>query len=290
MAALNFPTSPIDKQEFNNWVYSASKGAWKAMPLLPPKTYTSDTPPASPANGEQWLNTVDGALYIYVTDVDSSQWVEVKNPGNYAGDALTAASLLLLGGRVTVVESLDLPQTANIIALQSVVNPMKGYRYIRNTDMQTDTTGRTFGTGWTTMWTATNTTGYLAGSHLLLEYHLPLRNDLDAWSGAYIEPQITYNNSTWYSLGSSGYDGGIMSNGAGVIGSYNNSIYINPSLDGVSGNFSVCIRFVCKAYAGTVSWNQSHDINASSGTASTGGVANRNQHYASFSIIEMAII
>jgi hypothetical protein len=78
--ALDFPASPTDGQVYQNWIYSAAKGAWKAKPLTPAKTLTSDTPPGSPSNGDQWFNTIDGTLYIYVTDVDGSQWVESRAP------------------------------------------------------------------------------------------------------------------------------------------------------------------------------------------------------------------
>jgi hypothetical protein len=77
---LDFPASPTDGQVYGNWIYSTSKGAWQAKPLVSAKTVTSDVPPSSPANGDQWFNTVDSTLYIYYTDVDGSQWVESRAP------------------------------------------------------------------------------------------------------------------------------------------------------------------------------------------------------------------
>ena len=36
------------------------------------------TPPAGPANGDRWYDTVSGRTYVYYTDADSSQWVEAS--------------------------------------------------------------------------------------------------------------------------------------------------------------------------------------------------------------------
>lgn len=39
----------------------------------------SDTAPVSPAEKDLWYNSVDGALYIYYVDVNSSQWVQIRS-------------------------------------------------------------------------------------------------------------------------------------------------------------------------------------------------------------------
>ena len=78
MPALDFPASPTDGQVYNNWVWSASKSAWNSLPLLPAQTTVSPVAPGSPAAGNLWFNSNDMGLYVYYTDVDSSQWVQVK--------------------------------------------------------------------------------------------------------------------------------------------------------------------------------------------------------------------
>ena len=94
--ALNFPSSPTDGQVFNNFVYSSAKGAWNAKPLTGQKSVTSATAPSAPSAGDQWYNTNDGNLYVYYTDVDGSQWVQVKS------DATLSSTL---GNRVTTLET-----------------------------------------------------------------------------------------------------------------------------------------------------------------------------------------
>ena len=42
---------------------------------IPAAPDTSPSPPLTPENGQLWWNTNDGRLYIYYTDIDSSQWV-----------------------------------------------------------------------------------------------------------------------------------------------------------------------------------------------------------------------
>jgi hypothetical protein len=96
LMALDFPASPTDGQIYNNWIYSTAKSAWKAKPLTAIKTVTSDTPPESPSNGDQWFNTLDGTLYIYVTDIDSSQWVESRAP--ITADGYTSPNYIINGG------------------------------------------------------------------------------------------------------------------------------------------------------------------------------------------------
>ena len=44
----------------------------------------SETAPATPGNGDTWFDSATGKAYIYYTDGDSSQWVEIGNPGAYA--------------------------------------------------------------------------------------------------------------------------------------------------------------------------------------------------------------
>jgi len=79
MAALNFPTSPSDGDEYNGFYWDDTLGAWKRITEGSVSPITSGTtPPAAPASGELWWDSETGILYIYYTDTDSSQWVEVS--------------------------------------------------------------------------------------------------------------------------------------------------------------------------------------------------------------------
>lgn len=40
----------------------------------------SDTPPGSPSEGSIWFDSATGSLFVYITDTDSSQWVQPTAP------------------------------------------------------------------------------------------------------------------------------------------------------------------------------------------------------------------
>lgn len=94
--ALDFPASPTDGDEYGNFVWSDTRGAWEAKPLTSAKAAVSATAPLLPNQGDEWFNTVDGNLYVYYNDGDTSQWVQVKS------DATLSSTL---GNRVTTLES-----------------------------------------------------------------------------------------------------------------------------------------------------------------------------------------
>ena len=56
----------------------------------------SATAPSTPIAGDAWYDTVDGTLYVYYNDGDSSQWVEV---------AANSGVSVALSGRLGVVET-----------------------------------------------------------------------------------------------------------------------------------------------------------------------------------------
>jgi len=74
--------------------YFAHAGEWIALANLSDlagagggaSVDVSATAPDSPSDGNLWLNTSNGKLYIYLTDEDSSQWIQPAVPtfsGNY---------------------------------------------------------------------------------------------------------------------------------------------------------------------------------------------------------------
>ena len=82
---LDFPSSPVDGQVYDNWVYSSAKGAWLAKPLEPATAVTSDTAPPNPIDGDMWYNTNDGTTYVWYDDGNSAQWVEMVAPVTASG-------------------------------------------------------------------------------------------------------------------------------------------------------------------------------------------------------------
>ena len=46
--------------------------------VVPPGTVVSDTPPASPLQGQMWFKSSTGVLYTWYTDPNSSAWIQVS--------------------------------------------------------------------------------------------------------------------------------------------------------------------------------------------------------------------
>ena len=140
----------------------------------------------------------------------------------------------------------------------SVANISEQGFYTRNIIVQVDTTGRTSGTSYTLGPTFDNIS--CAGNSLVkMMYHVPMRNDAASWGGIYIEPQVSFNDGAWQSLGTTGHD--MMALSSGEIMTYRNEILITP---GISTSFTTKFRFYFRSYEGTVGWNNgiNHDINA----------------------------
>jgi hypothetical protein len=181
--------------------------------------------------------------------------------------------------RVNGISSTDASQKINVLTM-----PADSY-YIGKVVVLVDTTSRTAGTTWTLGPTFTDITGLRAGSLLKISYNVPMRNDSTSWGGGYIEPQVRFNQGTYQSLGSSGYDGGVMNLGNAAIGSYSQNILIDPAQ---TSTFSAQFRFYFRSYDGTVQWNQSHDINSISNTATLMPGTNGTQHFMNVVVEEIA--
>lgn len=161
-----------------------------------------------------------------------------------------------------------------------------GY-YIKQYDVEVNSASYSATTSWGLGITFTGMTNCQPGSKIFMSYLIPARNDSTSWGGLYIEPQISINSGAWQSLGSCGYDGGVMHNGSSDIASYTNCILIDPAQTSV---FTFAVRFYFKSYDGTTVINASNDINGISGTATLMSGVNGTQHYAKIILQELATL
>jgi len=89
----------------------------------------SNDPPASPKTGSLWFNSSNGALYIYYTDSDGSQWIQpVAAPGQVTQSGsytLLAATRYVLGGAIADGTTILVSPTGviSIPTANSYVNP-----------------------------------------------------------------------------------------------------------------------------------------------------------------------
>ena len=59
----------------------------------------SDTPPGTPSAGNIWFDSSTGSLFVYITDTDSSQWVQPTAP---VPDFSTFSSVQITGGAQSI--------------------------------------------------------------------------------------------------------------------------------------------------------------------------------------------
>ena len=157
--------------------------------------------------------------------------------------------------------------------------------YLRKSVIRIDDRNFSFGTGWVKTLEFDEILDFKANSKIKMFYHVPCRNDSTSWGGVYLEPQISFDSGvTWQSLGSSGYDGGVMNIGQS-IGSYSNVLLIDPA---IASDFSVSVRFYSRTYDGIGTIHVSNDMNHISGTALLMDGTNGLLHYAHIIIEELA--
>ena len=162
-------------------------------------------------------------------------------------------------------------------------------RYIRQIFSHADTASYSTTTAWALGPTFPLMSGFQPGSVLRLDYHIPTRNDSTSWGGAYIEAQVKFNDEPWLSLGSAGYDGGVMSLGYACISSYHQTLFIEPTM---TMPYSVQFRFYFRSYDGTIGLNNAlgHNLNSTSGTATIMSGTNGLQHFAHIIVQELALL
>jgi len=78
----------VSNEDFSAKAASAGIGAGDDSTVLGGSTTVTvgDTLPDSPENGNLWLNTDNGVLYVYIDDGDSEQWIQPASAGGFSGD------------------------------------------------------------------------------------------------------------------------------------------------------------------------------------------------------------
>ena len=121
-----------------------------------------------------------------------------------------------------------------------------------------DTTTRTVVQTWVDGKTWSNHTKSV-GTDIVIYYRCPMRNNADGWGGGYLDIQYsTDGGSVYTSLGSAGYDGGVMYSGADAIGNIAGSSWLD--LQAIRDAEQIRFRFSHYSYADTTTINGSHDI------------------------------
>jgi hypothetical protein len=75
-----------------------------------------DTPPANPGAGDLWWNSADGRMYVYYTDANSSQWVDLSAGGAGQYLPLTGGTI---SGNVSVTGNVGIGTTSPQVRLHT---------------------------------------------------------------------------------------------------------------------------------------------------------------------------
>ena len=93
---LNFPSSPTDGQVFGDYVYNSAKGVWLVSEVTVPTVTTDDNPPSSPKDGDMWMYTGDGTVFVFYQDIDGGQWIQTGGGAvEPKTDSLPAGSVIM---------------------------------------------------------------------------------------------------------------------------------------------------------------------------------------------------
>lgn len=123
------------------------------------------------------------------------------------------------------------------------------------TNIQTDTTGRTFSTSWADGKTWEPVT-LPAKSKIMYHVYIPMRNDSSSWGGGYTEVQYSINGGSYQSMGNSGYET-VMEYGQSIH-SYINNFFLDFS--DITEEFTITFKWRHRSHDGTLDVNGRHDI------------------------------
>jgi hypothetical protein len=116
------PDAPSDGNQ-----YGRRNGAWD---LIKASATPSDTPPASPTNGQLWWETDSGDLYVFYDDGTSQQWVQVNTTVDAiaVGGGNTALSDYTFSGTTTA------PPTSGTVRLNNATQASATEAYVHYTN------------------------------------------------------------------------------------------------------------------------------------------------------------
>ena len=144
MAILTFPSNPYANQQVSNneqtWIWNGI--AWDL--LIGGTTgggggtslNVSDTAPTSPTPGSLWFNSLDGNLYVYYEDDDSSQWIQpASSPYGSSGGGGSTFTGGLVAGSTTFASTV---QFQGVVTASTTANIIP-FHYVTTNDFPTAT-------------------------------------------------------------------------------------------------------------------------------------------------------
>ncbi|MFK5971969.1 MAG: hypothetical protein QM485_01695 [Flavobacteriaceae bacterium] len=173
--------------------------------------------------------------------------------------------------------------------IKKIDQPLKNKSYV-----QVYKTNRSFGSGNAIVLNLFPQVTIQAGKKVKIDLYVPTRDTTNSWGGLYVNINVKVNG-TWYNLGNTGYDGGVMNNSATSIHALNHEMLLdfitNLSLP-VDQSYTLQFELTARSYNGTTYVNQSHDINKTGNNLGSRGALQTwasNQNYCHIIIVETDI-
>lgn len=124
MAAINFPSSPTNAQQYTfngiTYYYDSTVGAWLTSvvgnPIITSTANVGNTAPASAYPGDLWFNTDLSKMFVYYSDGDTSQWVEPSYSTVFNRDADLNAAFTVANSAYGFANGVSTNTTASFAA------------------------------------------------------------------------------------------------------------------------------------------------------------------------------
>lgn len=197
------------------------------------------------------INT-KGRVYVLKNTTNTIKNISTykNNSGSNTG-SIPASSILRLQSNGSNWEQISGEST---IPSSQLVN--KSY-------VQTYKGGKNFGNGNATLLNLFPEVTIQAGKKVKIYLYVPTRNNTSSWGGLYVNINAKVNG-TWYNLGNTGYDGGVMHSSATSIHALNHEMLLdfitNLNLP-ANQPYTLQFELTARSYNGTTYVNHSHDIN-----------------------------
>ncbi len=224
------------------------------------------------ANEDTYLwNAENTALRFYTNNAEK---MRISNIGNVGIGEIDPSAKLDVNGKARFrnipvgTDSDELLTTDANGNIRKIDRPLVNKSYV-----QVFKGNRSFGSGNARLLNLFPEVTIQAGKKVKIDLYVPTRDNTNSWGGLYVNINAKVNG-TWYNLGNTGYDGGVMHYSAQSIHALNHEMLLdlitNLNLP-KDQPYTLQFELTARAYNGTTYVNQSHDINRTANNLSNRG-------------------
>ena len=215
-------------------------------------------------NGDLQFLTAPSAIVNVGADTPLTTRFTVKNGGNVGIGTTDPSAKLDVNGRGRIRSIPTGTETDKILTADTDGNIRKIDAPITNKSyVQTFKGSKSFGSGNAVLLNLFPQVTIQAGKKVKIDLYVPTRDNTNSWGGLYVNINARVNG-TWYNLGNTGYDGGVMHYSSQSIHALNHEMLLdfitNLNLPD-DQPYTLQFELRARSYGGTTYVNRSHDIN-----------------------------